>query len=100
MKLLKVSLFSFFIAAAMVSSLFAQVNPEPEKKGIDTSIKISGVIYTEYAYFTGLQPGSTFNTVPVQPDNDGISSNKNSTFRINRVYLNFKKVDLPRFCGH
>ncbi len=73
----------------MAAGAFAQDAP---KKEVDTSLKVSGVIYSEYSYSTGYQPGSAFAAQKVQPYSDeGISENKNSTFRVMRVYLNFRK---------
>jgi hypothetical protein len=92
---------SLLVAATvfMAAGAFAQTTPAPsqetqpqEKKALDTSLKISGVIYTEYAHLTGLQPGSVFSQASTAPYTDeGISSAKNDTFRVNRVYINLRK---------
>jgi hypothetical protein len=80
------------ICGTAVSGALAQSDPGQEKKAIDSSIKLSGVIYTEYAYFTGLQPGSAWAEQPIRAFTDeGISSDRNSTFRVNRVYINLRK---------
>ena len=86
LKVTGILLTAFVLCAA---GAFAQ---EPEKKALDTSLKVSGVIFTEYAYLTGYQPGSAWNQqIEDTGKYRGQNENQNSTFRVNRVYLNFRK---------
>ena len=85
MKLKIVIIFSFIIFFFTHSTLFADTD-------VNTDLKISGVIYFEWAYLTGFQPGPALSEQPTFTNTDeGISDQRNNTFRINRVYLNIKK---------